>query len=420
MKGLTHCSGLVAAAGIVALATAMAAGQSASALDRELLADAAARVSFQGSGATSGHDGKQFFLASADGAMKLWVGGMTQFRYTINNRDTTGADEDLTNGFEFNRAKLYVGGTVETDNEFFIRIGFSPSTGDAALDWARMTHKFDNGLELTWGQFLSPFLKEVLTSEQKFLATERSTTHYVFSDIFTQGVMLTHTAEQFRLYGALTDGRRTQNTAYYSPTEADYALTGRVEFKFGEAPFATYAEATSFRETKTGGMLGAALNYQSSGDTANTSTMGGTPATDTDTLAYTADFHYKGGGWNAMASVVGRTIDTGSGADFNDFGAVVQGGVFVAEQWELFARWDAVFPDDDRAAGEDFNTLTFGANHYFFPKSHAAKLTAEVAWFMDDQASASSLVTAPSTFTDLLTSSEDDQWAFHLQMQLVF
>lgn len=407
-----------AAVGSILLAASSVSAQNSSALDRELLADAGARVSFQGGG-TAGHDGK-FFLASADGSMRLWIGGMTQFRYTINNRDTTAPDEDLTTGFDFSRTKLYIGGKVRNDTTFFIRTGFNPSTGTAGLEWAKMMHKLDNGMVITWGQFVTPFLKEQQISEQKFMSTERSAMHETFSDKFSQGVMLTYTSDDWQLFGSITDGGRTQNTAYFSTREADVALTARAEYKFGDAPWKAYKSFTSFRNTATGGMVGGAICWETRGETANTDSFGGTALVDSDIFSYTVDAMYKGGGWSLYGAFLGRTTDAGAGSDFTDFGALVQGSVYVHEQWEIFARWDAIMPDDDRASGEDFNTATFGANHYFFPGSHVAKLTTELAWYLDDQASSSSLVKAPNTRTNLLPSGEENQWALRIQMQLVF
>ena len=104
--------------------------------------------------------------------------------------------------------------------------------------------------------------------------------------------------------------------------------------------------------------------------------------------------------------------------DFIDFD-INQGGVFLTDRWELFGRWDAVFPDDSRSAGEDFHTLTVGANHYFFPGSHAAKFTADMQWFLDDQDGSGSIVRVNEGI-GLAPTSEDDQLSFRLQMQLLF
>jgi hypothetical protein len=100
----------------------------------------------------------------------------------------------------------------------------------------------------------------------------------------------------------------------------------------------------------------------------------------------------------------------------------VQGGVFVTDRIELFARWDMLFPDDDLSPADHLRTLTFGGNHYFVAGSHAAKLTADVQLSLDDQDALTGLTrfAPPSHTTGTLPSDEADQWMVRLQMQLVF
>jgi hypothetical protein len=387
------------------------------ALERELLADAGARASFQ-AGGTAGHDGK-FFLASADGANRLNITGQVQFRYHLNSRDTTAPDEDLTNGFSLRRTKLGFEGVVGGDWEYKIVGAFDRDGGVFELEDAILSREFDNGLEVTWGQFKGPFMREESTSSSVQLAADRSPMNEVFNQDRSQGVQLGYEGESFRVKGLVGDGFKTPNTAYYSTAESDVALTGRVEFKFGEAAWKAYKDFTSFREGATGGLVGAAVHWQTMGETANTDSFGGTAPTDADMFSYTVDAGYEGGGWNLFGAFVGRNTDVSGGSSFDDFGALLQGGVFVAEKTELFARWDGVFPDDSRSAGEDFHTLTVGANHYFFPGSHAAKFTADVQWFFNDQVGSGDVVKVNEGI-GLAPTSEDDQISLRLQMQLLF
>ena len=389
------------------------------ALSRELLADAGARASFQ-AGGTAGHDGR-FFLASADGANRLNITGQTQFRYNLNTRDTTAPDEDITNGFNMNRLKLGMEGVVGDKWGYKIVTVFDRDGGTSSLEDARMSYTFDNSVEFTWGQFQGPLLREQSVASKFQLAVDRSVMNSVFHQGWMQGAQLGYAAENVRFTGMVSDGLRTLNTAYYTPAESDVALTGRVDVKFGDASWKTYRDFTSFREGATGGMIGAAVHWQTMGETANTGTFppGGSAPTDMDTLTYTVDGSYEGGGWNLYGAFVGRTTDAAGSPDYDDFGALVQGGVFVTELTELFARWDAVLPDDDRAVGEDFHTITFGANHYFFPGSHAAKLTADVQWFLDNQSESGDVVKVNEGI-GLAPGAEDDQLSFRIQMQLLF
>ena len=98
----------------------------------------------------------------------------------------------------------------------------------------------------------------------------------------------------------------------------------------------------------------------------------------------------------------------------------MQGGVFLTNKTELFARYDIVMPDDGRDSDDDdFSTITAGINHYFVEQSHAAKLTVDVLYFLDAQADSSSVVSR-STGVGLLPDAEDGQIAARVQFQLLF
>ena len=402
--------------GIFPVPWVLAAGETRD-LERALLADAAGRDALQPA-ATAGHDGR-FFLASGDGSMRLQIGALLQYRYNVNLRDAAAPDEDLTEGFDFRRTKLFFSGTVRPGIDYYIQGAFPSGGGGFTLEFAEMTHRFDNGVGVTWGQFKLPFLHEELVSEKTLLAADRSVMHSVFTAGVSEGVQLCSEGERFRVMGAVSDGSNACRTAYYDPAEADVALTGRAEFRFGEAGWKAFGAFTSFRGAPAGGVVGGAVHWQTSGGTGNTDTFAGTNDPGVDVLAYTVDAAYSGGGWSLYAAFVGRSTDTDGAAEFTDFGGILQGSVFVSERDEVFARWDGVFPDSGRGAGDDFNTLTLGVNHYFFPDSFAARLTADVQWFVDNQASSASLVRAPSG-GGLLPSGRDDEVYLRVQMQVLF
>ncbi|MCC7388888.1 MAG: hypothetical protein IT431_08975 [Phycisphaerales bacterium] len=413
---------LAGAAMSAGVATAQTANNAA--LERELLADAGARASFQ-AGGTAGHDGS-FFLQDAAGNNRLEIGGYTQFRYTLNNRDTSGADEDLTNGFDMVRTALEFGGNVGNPNlGYYIRGYFDTAdSGSFSLNDAYGTYTFDNGLTMVWGQFLAPVLRERNVDERYQLAADRSITGDTFDPGYTQGVAFAYTADNFKFIGSANDGASTANTPYYSSSENDWALTGRVEFKWS-GDWAQFDDFTSWRGTDGyAGMLGAGVHWETSGDTdadPGTVTTGATGPGDL--ILYTVDVSVEGNGWNAFGAFIGRTIDPESASDStDDFGAVAQAGVFLSDNWELFGRWDSIFPDDDSTSGDDYHTITFGGNYYFFPGSHVAKFTADVQWALEDQTGASAVAgfSAPDQSTGLLTAATDDQWMLRLQMQLVF
>jgi hypothetical protein len=127
---------------------------------------------------------------------------------------------------------------------------------------------------------------------------------------------------------------------------------------------------------------------------------------DVDLSLLTTDVSVKGSGWNVFAAAVAREIDETSGSRFTDWGLLIQGGVFITDQTELFARFDIVLPDSDRTNGDQFAEYVAGANYFITPESHALKLTGELAIMPDGQADASSLI-RPSTGLGLLQTDEE-------------
>jgi hypothetical protein len=417
-----------------AMGAGVASAQTAdnSALERELLADAGSRASFQ-AGGTAGHDGSSFFLGSADGNYRLEIGGYTQFRYTLNFRDTDDEggegeeDEDFTNGFDMTTAALEFGGNVINPQlSYYIRGYFDSvpegeeDSGDGSFDLADAygSYAFDNGVSLTWGQFLTPVIRERLVDERYQLAAARSILAEVFSPEYTQGLALSGTSDNFRWIGSFNDGANTSNTTYYSPIESDYGLTGRVEFKWS-GDWDQFQDLTSWRGTEGyAGMIGGAVHWEDGGDTG--AIPGGTTI-DASNLLYTLDASVEGNGWNVFASFIGNTFEPEGGEETDNYGFSVQGGFFVSEQAEIFARWESIFPDDDLGGDEgdadDMNAITAGVNYYFVAGSHAAKFTGDVLYMLDDMGDVP--FGLPDASTGALTDSED-QFAIRLQMQLVF
>jgi hypothetical protein len=386
-------------------------------LSAALLADASQRPSLAGS---SGHDGKNFFIADEEGVNRLTIDGYLQARYYANTRDEApGGDEDFTGGFQMRRTRIGAAGTVfSKDLSFRILGDFSRSDGVFRLQDAYGDYKLSETLTARWGQFKTQFLHEDNVSDALQLMVDRSAVAAVFGQDRTQGIELMHRTEQFRASGSYNDGMRALNTDFDNGGavpggEADFAFSGKLEWKWA-GDWKRFSDFTSFRGSDYAGLLGGAAHYQSGGET-------GGPTADTELLSYTIDASIEGDGWNAFGAVVGRNIDT-AGATFDDYGLLAQAGFFVSEQTELFARYDIVMPDEDRAATADpFSSITLGANYYLSPKSHAAKFSADVVWYPDSQADTGGLVPA-NTGIGLLadTPGSEGQVVFRVQMQIIF
>ena len=376
--------GLVVACGLAA-SVASAQSDASRALGAEIAADAAGRTSYQG-----GSEG--FGIASTTGNSTLNIGGLVSFRTNLNfGDDDRGEDNDFVWGFALPHEQIwFYGNLFNPDFTYMIEAEFvgtgegdegfggGSGSGDFNLRDAWGRYQFENGVYVQAGQQKVDFTAEQLTEDQFHLFAERSFVDAYFSAGFTQGIRVGYEGETFHIVGNFYDGSNTRNTDWTSPAEADIALGGRFDWLFnGQWVFDDH---TSWRGSEFSGKLGGALHWQTSGETGIQSG----PGADADIFMYTIDVALEGDGWNAMAAFVGDFIDSdGSEDEFNNFGFMIQGGIFVTDNTELAARFDLLFRDED-AVGEDGDEdqyfLTLGVNHYFFVESHAATAYANLVW----------------------------------------
>ena len=356
------------------------------------------------------------FSLELDPAKKLKVQFQSQTRYQINQRNDssttlTRIDDDLTLGFVQQRTKVKLAGDLTDSIKGRAIISFKRDTGYASLDTMAIIWKINDGLTLTFGQFKLHALWEENIAWNDQLAAERSATNETFNQDRSQAIEATFLGDNWRARVAVSDGIKSGNTAFNDSDEADIAFTGSVEYRFGEAGFNDYDSFVSFRGASSGLKLGGALHWQTTGETNPSSAM------SSDMLLATADAQLVGDGWSAFGAFIFRNKDSGT-TDYDDMGAVVQAGVFVTDQTQIFGRWDAVFADSDRGAtGNDFHSISVGVNHYLIPESNAAKLTLAATLSLDP--TTASIVTT-SDGHNLLADSEDGQFGLILQAQFLF
>jgi hypothetical protein len=140
-----------------------------------------------------------------------------------------------------------------------------------------------------------------------------------------------------------------------------------------------------------------------------------------DDWALTIDAAMEGNGWNLYGAIVYNSFDPNTGSDLSDLGFLIQGGIFVAPDWEIVAGWDMIIPDSDygNPGDSNFNEFRIGVNHYVIPESHAIKFTVDLAYFIDNP-SETALLQTPNTAVGLLPSANDGQFNIRGQVQLVF
>lgn len=389
----------------------------------ELMADASNRSSGLNRAGTAGYDKGMAWIGDGTGDNTLSIGGTAQVRYNMNFRDKkndnagNGGKQRFTHGFSFGDVRLHAHGNVfSQDLKYKVRGNFNSADGNIAssvntipagfdangdgnvdagdttsfvtsngfaLEDAYMAYSFENGFSVKAGQFRMPLTRAWSVEDEFQLAVDRSQTDYFFSSGYTQGIQAEYGADMWRMMAGFTDGfgsvngAAPSNSPFNSPNEADFALHARVEVMFAGTGWDRWNDFTSWRSSEGfAAMIGASAAYQMFGETGGMPT----PAKGKE-IAYNVDVSFEGPGWNAMAAFNGLTFDPDNSNKLTDFGFEVQGGYFVANQWEIFARYDVLRLDKDRgAASRTQNIITGGVNYYLSPDSHAAKFTANVVF----------------------------------------
>lgn len=391
----------------------------------EMKADAAARSSGLAAG-TSGHDAGGFYITDGTGDNRVSIGGTAQFRYYANFRSDdapVGTDNGFSHGFQNNDVRLRASGNVwSKDLTYMIQGNFS-SGGSFGLEEAFAKYNFENGWNLTWGQFILPVFRERMVNSEYQLAVNRSQAMRYFSPEYTQGIEVGYNNEQWRLMFGFTDGTTAGNTTFNSGAEWDYALNARLEWNVNSSDWARFNDFTSWTSASAYACLvGAAVNWEQAGNTNPSQTN------DVQQIDYTLDVSCEGAGWNVFAAFLGTHFDPGStGNETDDFGLVVQGGIFASDQWELFARYDGLYLDSNTAGPgnkKNVHFATIGTNYYLSRDSHAAKFTGDVVFAFSKTNGLANAIGAGGlvndTETGLLGSAKSFEPTVRLQFQVMF
>ncbi len=377
------------------------------ALIREVLSDADTRASLMADGAVAGHNGKNFFLGSADGSFQLRLSGGIQFRYSHNfestpavvTTGTAGGNDSDDGGLDVARTKVNLAGHVTAGRKWDYEVGLAlapdsdSTSGDVEVEDVRIGTALSDQIRIDVGKFKLAFLREELTSYSRQLSVERSLTNEFFTLNRSEQIQLSYKSDQLLLRAALSDGANngitTGSATGFSAIGADtteIALTSRADFKFS-GDWSQADDFTAWSGQPTGIFAGAAIHYEV-GD-GNQGGAGTIPAHG-DYLSWTIDGSLEMNGLAVYAAIIGGHVDAdatgvnGANGSRDMFGIVTQVSYNINDQIEPFVRADWTDGDDNAGAGIDSTvmTLTFGAN-YYFAKSHDAKLTLDILWVID-------------------------------------
>ncbi len=387
-------------------------------LVQDVLADADTRSSLLQDGMTAGWD-KGFFLGSADGNFLLKVQGQLQARFVYNTQDNS-ADDDHRWGFENRRTKLtFSGNVIDPSWQYRIQTSAGRDGGGFRLQSAFIAKELGDNWTLRIGQFKPPFMREELVSSSRQLAVERSLVNEEFNQDRSQGVELAYRGDQFSAAVMLNEGFDRDNTPALAQ-DTEFAITARVEALLAGS-WRQFKDFTSWPDETTAVMIGAAVHYErdefGTGDglfvDADADGLDDTPNDDElETLAFTADVSLEFGSANAFAAFVYRNLDRDS-TNADQLGLVVQGGVFLTDDLEIFARYE--WADADSTGINDLSVITFGVSRFW--DKHALKWSTDVGIGLNEVAEAFS-ASGAGWRTD--ASGQDGQIVVRSQMQLLF
>jgi hypothetical protein len=342
-----------------------------------------------------------------------------QFRAVSNtNDDSPSGSSDTASGFEVRRARFRFDGNVISKDLTYSFVWDTNRQGGAVtlLDaWA--AYRVAPEWQVKAGQFKESWSHEKDIPFTGQLAVERTLVDTLIGGNLTdrvQGVSLTYggTAKNpVRAEVSFHDGANSKNTDF-----RDEVTTGTTT-TLNPAHWGAGARA----EYKLFGDWGSYRDFTAKGTKEDLFVVGAggelTQRGDQNTYLYTVDAQYEtASGFNAYGAFIGNFIDNGTGDDRNDFGVVVQAGYLLHPAWEVFARYDVIFLDNDfiAAGGEDtFHELTAGVNYFLGTDGsavHRAKVTADVTYLPNG---------SPSNQTgNGVLAGDSSQWVFRAQFQL--
>ena len=283
-------------------------------LVHDVLADADSRASMVGNGSP----------------VTVNVHGFTQFRWSYNDIKTDGVD--TTHGFNLPRTRLEFSGDVY-DWDYKISGQWNDGGAFNLLD------AYADYGNFRFGQFKSPFMKEVLTAQTDTLATERSIISNQFGQGRSQGIQYGwNFGNGLNFTGSYTDGFNTANGA---GVVNGYALTGRIDY---DGDWVDLGVAVSHND----------LNV-------------------TDYNTWTADATFSAGGFDFTGAYVATMDDTNG----DDWGTVWTASYDVSDKTQLFGQYEVGHLE---GVETDLKIATFGVNYAF---NDNVKWTTDVGYAFD-------------------------------------
>ncbi len=323
-----------------------------------------ARSSFF-SGPTAGWDGHPF-LASAEGDFLLEIEARLQMRYVLNHQDAPAGEDGTRGGFEMRRIRTILSGHIfDPSITYKLQATFSRNGGSLILEDALVQKRLDCGAYVQIGQFRPPLTRESVVSTFRTTAVERSLAHGAIEISRTQGIEIGWEGESAAVRGMFHDGDGNANSPALD-ADTEFAVSGRGELLLA-GKWKQFNDFTAYPGDEFALLLGAGAHYEKG-------EYGAGQANRSDDFRWTADASFEFNGAHLFAAIGGRNLDPDHAAELDVLIAMIEGGLFVAEDIEAFLRYE--WGDDGSAS--DLSLVTIGATKFW--QKHSLKWTNDVGY----------------------------------------
>jgi len=371
------------------------------------------------------------FLLSVDDWFYLALTGLVQARYTINYRTkpptdplTMELDKKVTQGFDVPRARFTLGIGLTEFVALVMRIGV---VAGGTIEFQRAF------IDLKWkyfrmraGLFMNELIAESLINPDDLLFLDYSIVDNVYTPGSSKGVMFTYLRHRFSINLGYSDGLRTGFSEIRSSVNADYAITLRTQYAWGEAGLAGFNRLIARRGTPFGIRLGGALHYQDGGRT-----QGSLPA---KIASGTVDVSVRGNGWSALFSaVVGQDAtdetETNEAGEVLTGGVTVMGGYFVMQDLQVFGQYSVVpkprvqgtlppaLPGEVLSAPSNFHAFGVGLSYFVIPNHDNVKVSSDFQYFLGRE---SGNIVPSSPLNSIQPNDDGSQFAWRIQLSARF
>jgi Phosphate-selective porin O and P len=391
------------------------------ALVQDVLADADTRATLLETGVTAGYD-KGFFIGSTDGNWLMRIYGQLQVRYVYDHRDDPpdAVPDQNRQGFEVRRAKIGIKGNVfDPTWQYDVLLAVDRNTSNAqGEDNIWIQKDLGDGFKVKVGQMKAPYLYEDVLSSTRLFAVERSLFNSFFTAATIQGINASYEAQHWRITGTYNDGNGSGSTSNmnkgWQAEDTEWGQVGaRVDFLLA-GDWKQMVDYDAWRGEDTAFMVGIASNYQKSEfGTGHNLPLPDFNNNEVGNLGFTIDAIAKFGGFGVSGAFAYRKLDPQSGDTLDQYGFYVQGGFFLADDWELYGRYEWI--NADVSSIDDLSVITVGVTKFW--DKHNLKWQTDVGYGIN---SVDAIFAQSSAGWQPDSPDQDGQIVIRSQFQLLF